>query len=147
MNFWKRTRWTRFSHGWKCSSHRFQNSECHESQKYCHPSTHFKSPPNLEPATSEPRKHCGMFPDDEILGFDNQFFNIPDKEAKYWPPCLRLCLEKSYESLQLHGYTRETVKGQSIALYNGVLVNGDLYLLPLPTPVANVHSCKWPNIW
>jgi len=64
-------------------------------------------------------KHAGMFPDDEILGFDNEFFNITDKEAKYWPPCLRLCLEKSYESLQLHGYTRESVKGQSIALYNG----------------------------
>ena len=92
----------------------------HKNKCQCRP--RFKSPPNLATATSEPRKHAGLFPDDEILGFDNQFFNIPDKEAKYWPPCLRLCLEKSYESLQLHGYTRETVKGQSIALYNGVLM-------------------------
>lgn len=65
------------------------------------------------------RKHAGLFPDDEILGFDNQFFGIPDKDAACWAPCLRLCLEKCYESLQLHGYTKETVKGQSIALYNG----------------------------
>lgn len=64
-------------------------------------------------------KHAGLFPDDEILGFDNQFFGIPDKDAACWAPCLRLCLEKCYESLQLHGYTKETVKGQSIALYNG----------------------------
>ena len=63
-------------------------------------------------------KHAGMFPDDEILGFDNRFFGIPDKEATCWAPCLRLCLEKCYEALQMRGYNRESMKGQNIALYN-----------------------------
>ena len=72
----------------------------------------------IHPA-SQLRKHAGLFPDDEILGFDNQFFGIPGKDTACWAPCLRLCLEKCYESLQLHGYTKETVQGQSIALYNG----------------------------
>lgn len=69
------------------------------------------------------RKHAGLFPDDDILGFDNQFFGVPEKEAAFWAPCLRLCLEKSYESLQLHGYTKETMKGKNIALYNGSSAN------------------------
>eukprot|EP00438_Fugacium_kawagutii_P032461 Skav205440 [mRNA] locus=scaffold2500:302921:303758:+ [translate_table: standard] len=68
-------------------------------------------------------KHAGMFPDDEILGFDNQFFGVPEKEASFWAPCLRLCLEKSHEALQLHGYTKETMKGKNIALYNGSWAN------------------------
>ncbi|CAJ1339242.1 unnamed protein product [Effrenium voratum] len=63
-------------------------------------------------------KHAGMFPDDEILGFDNTFFGISDKEAMCWPPCLRLCLEKNYEALQMRGYDRKTLKGKRIGIYN-----------------------------
>ncbi|CAK9091657.1 unnamed protein product [Durusdinium trenchii] len=87
--------------------------------------TYYTDDPEGDPNASSKAytKHAGVFPDDEILGFDARFFGIPEKQAHLWPPCLRLCLEKCYEAAQLQGYSRETLQGQNMALYNADIGN------------------------
>lgn len=73
--------------------------------------------PEASPVPKSYTKHAGLLSDNDILGFDNDFFGIPEKHASSYPPCIRLGLEKCFESLQHRGYTKQSIRGQNLPLY------------------------------
>ncbi|CAE7219750.1 ppsD [Symbiodinium pilosum] len=78
---------------------------------------YYTSNPEESPVPKSYTKHAGLLSDNEITGFDNDFFDIPTKHASSYPPAIRLCLEKVFESLLARGYTRESLRGRNLPLW------------------------------
>eukprot|EP00931_Biecheleriopsis_adriatica_P085828 TRINITY_DN60616_c0_g1_i1.p1 TRINITY_DN60616_c0_g1~~TRINITY_DN60616_c0_g1_i1.p1 ORF type:complete len:808 (+),score=161.56 TRINITY_DN60616_c0_g1_i1:20-2443(+) len=80
-------------------------------------SLYYSATPEQESVPKSYTKHSGLFNDEEILGFDNTFFGIPDSEAKCMAPCWRISLEVTVEALQQRGYTRGSAQGRNMPLF------------------------------
>jgi len=59
-------------------------------------------------------KHAGFISDEEMFGFDNDFFGILDIEAQMMPPIQRVQLEIAFDAFANLGYTLATLKGKRI---------------------------------
>lgn len=58
---------------------------------------------------------------DDVDKFDPQFFNISPREAVQIDPQERLFLQTAWEAVEGAGYTRDSLKGQSIGVFVGAL--------------------------
>eukprot|EP00439_Symbiodinium_sp_Y106_P085191 s2025_g27.t2 len=79
-------------------------------------SLYYTDDPEASPVPKSYTKHAGLLSDNDSC-FDNDFFDIPEKHAAAYPPGIRLCLEKCFESLQHRGYTKQSIKGENLPLY------------------------------
>jgi len=57
-------------------------------------------------------KHIGALGDNEWINFDNEYFGMETELANIIPPCQRVCLEMSVETLHMVGYrSKESLRG------------------------------------
>jgi len=63
--------------------------------------------------------HSSMFPQDEVLMFDNNFFNISIEETRHMAPNQRIVLEDGYQVLHRAGLTKDTIRGRKMGAYLG----------------------------
>eukprot|EP00930_Biecheleria_cincta_P070661 TRINITY_DN58291_c0_g1_i1.p1 TRINITY_DN58291_c0_g1~~TRINITY_DN58291_c0_g1_i1.p1 ORF type:complete len:1227 (-),score=221.30 TRINITY_DN58291_c0_g1_i1:327-4007(-) len=64
-------------------------------------------------------RHFGVLCDDQMENFDNEFFSMAPEEACLVDPPQRNCLEVGYDCLFRAGWTRQTLKGVSMAACYG----------------------------
>lgn len=64
-------------------------------------------------------KHGGFLAAETLTSFDNNFFGIPDSEAKYMYPGQRLTMEVGYETLYKAGHNKRTLPGSNIGFLYG----------------------------
>jgi polyketide synthase-associated protein len=64
-------------------------------------------------------KHGGFTSSEQCMDFDNEFFGIPDSEAKTMIVGQRWVAEVGYTCLSMAGYTRRTLEGQPIGTWVG----------------------------
>merc|ERR1712216_991579 len=64
-------------------------------------------------------RHGGFLMEEFLNQFDNQFFCVSEKEAKFMAPGHRMTLEEGYKCFALAGKTKATMKGQPIGVYIG----------------------------
>mmetsp|Transcript_75292 Transcript_75292/g.220763 ORF Transcript_75292/g.220763 Transcript_75292/m.220763 type:complete len:1201 (-) Transcript_75292:69-3671(-) len=63
------------------------------------------------------QKHAGLVQEEELMKFDNNFFNISKSAAYCIPPCQRLLMEVTFELLVFAGYTKKSLMGANLYSY------------------------------
>nr|AQS99177.1 type I polyketide synthase [Gambierdiscus polynesiensis] len=63
--------------------------------------------------------HGGLVQETEIMGLDNVFFGISDKEARFMDPCQRCVLEVGYEALSSAGHRPQRLQGFRCGVFVG----------------------------
>ncbi len=84
----------------------------------------------------------------DVDKFDPLFFNIPPVEAEFLDPQVRLYLESAWHAMEDAGYTRESLSGQNVGVYVGVmygmyqLYNGEIrnQIVPASSSYAGIAN-------
>lgn len=63
--------------------------------------------------------HGGFVANEDIYGFDNSFFDIPNEEAMFMSPSQRVVMEDGYTVLFRAGHTKESLRGRSVGVFLG----------------------------
>jgi acyl transferase domain-containing protein len=63
--------------------------------------------------------HSSMLPHEEVIGFDNEFFNIPREDVTHMSPAQRIILENGYQVLMKAGHSQKALRGRKIGVYCG----------------------------
>ncbi|KAI1316785.1 beta-ketoacyl synthase, partial [Xylariaceae sp. FL0255] len=61
--------------------------------------------------------------EEDVLAFDNDFFNISVKESESMDPQQRILLEIVYEAIEASGYTMSQLKGSSTGVFVGQMTD------------------------
>jgi len=89
------------------------------------PRTRFETEPYYEANTQSAQTgksytcHGGFISEDQFEQFDNNFFGIPEAEAKTMVPGQRIALEVGYTALRKSGFNKSSLKGQEMGTWFG----------------------------
>ena len=63
--------------------------------------------------------HGGFVANEDIYGFDNTFFDIPNDEAQFMAPAQRVVMEDGYTVLFRAGHTKDSLRGRAVGVFLG----------------------------
>jgi len=70
--------------------------------------------------------------------FDNEFFGIPPKDAKYMDPNQRLFLETAWHTIEDAGYSIEKINGANVGVYVGYVSESDYRNIIIESNLAHI---------